>query len=264
MAGSSRSRRAAVRSEADLEDEPTGSKRGPPEEEEEEEEEEVHVTKKKRSANSEGGAKLLAGIPAIQEKRPGSLVKIHLENFMCRKCPFKVGGFARPSIANPMFKHRTPSVGDHTRQLGSTFESILECLDTTEFEHPDARTRLNRPNINFIVGENGSGKSAILTALTVCFGTTAKQTNRASSLKEFIKHGCNYALVSVTLRNEGPEAYEPERYGDSITVERKIMQSGAPFTLYNVARQKVSPSTLWSGCKTGTSHARPRHGTSCE
>eukprot|EP00959_Pyramimonas_sp_CCMP1952_P248002 5184161-Pyramimonas_sp.AAC.1 len=43
MAGSSRSRRAAVRSEADLEDEPTGSKRGPPEEEEEEEEEEVVV-----------------------------------------------------------------------------------------------------------------------------------------------------------------------------------------------------------------------------
>jgi len=95
------------------------------------------------------------------------------------------------------------------------------------------------PNINFIVGENGSGKSAILTALTVCFGTTAKQTNRASSLKEFIKHGCHYALVAVTLRNTGKEAYDPERYGAAITVERKITQSGAPFAVYNEFRQKV-------------------------
>jgi recombinational DNA repair ATPase RecF len=65
-----------------------------------------------------------------------------------------------------------------------------------------------KPNINFIVGENGSGKSAILTALTVCFGENAKKTNRASSLKEFIKHGQTYAVCMCAVQREGGSSVE--------------------------------------------------------
>ncbi len=45
------------------------------------------------------------------------------------------------------------------------------------------------PLINFIVGHNGSGKSAILTAITICLGGKATATNRGQSLKSFIKEG---------------------------------------------------------------------------
>jgi chromosome segregation ATPase len=63
------------------------------------------------------------------------------------------------------------------------------------------------PNLNFIIGHNGSteqlvfprnaflrlncvgGKSAIMTALTVCLGSTASQTNRASNLRSLIRSG---------------------------------------------------------------------------
>lgn len=45
------------------------------------------------------------------------------------------------------------------------------------------------PLINFIVGHNGSGKSAILTAITLCLGGKAIATNRGQSLKSFIKEG---------------------------------------------------------------------------
>ena len=45
------------------------------------------------------------------------------------------------------------------------------------------------PLINFIIGHNGSGKSAVLTALTICLGGKASSTNRGQSLKDFIKEG---------------------------------------------------------------------------
>lgn len=45
------------------------------------------------------------------------------------------------------------------------------------------------PLINFIIGHNGSGKSAVLTALTLCLGGKASATNRGQSLKSFIKEG---------------------------------------------------------------------------
>jgi structural maintenance of chromosomes protein 6 len=49
--------------------------------------------------------------------------------------------------------------------------------------------------INFVIGHNGSGKSAILTALTICLGGKANATNRATSLKSLIKEGERYPLL---------------------------------------------------------------------
>ena len=51
------------------------------------------------------------------------------------------------------------------------------------------------PLINFIIGHNGSGKSAVLTALTLCLGGKAATTNRGQSLKSFIKNGEEYVLT---------------------------------------------------------------------
>ena len=45
------------------------------------------------------------------------------------------------------------------------------------------------PLINFIIGHNGSGKSAVLTAITLCLGGKATATNRGQSLKSFVKEG---------------------------------------------------------------------------
>lgn len=45
------------------------------------------------------------------------------------------------------------------------------------------------PKINFVIGHNGSGKSAILTAITIALGATAHSTNRAKNLGSFIKEG---------------------------------------------------------------------------
>ncbi|MCL7034542.1 hypothetical protein MKW94_013465 [Papaver nudicaule] len=95
--------------------------------------------------------------------------------------------------------------------------------------------------VNFITGQNGSGKSAILTALCVAFGSTAKGTQRASTLKDFIKTGCSYALVSVEIKNQGEEAFKPEIYGDVIIIERRVTESsGSTIALKNRQGKKVA------------------------
>ncbi|KAM8846096.1 structural maintenance of chromosomes protein 6 isoform 1-T1 [Synchiropus picturatus] len=83
------------------------------------------------------------------------------------------------------------------------------------------------PSVNFVVGQNGTGKSAVLTALIVALGGNAQATNRASSLKDFIKDGESSADVSVTLRNQGSDAYKPELYGSSIVVDLRITREGS-------------------------------------
>ncbi|XP_063356281.1 structural maintenance of chromosomes protein 6 isoform X2 [Pelmatolapia mariae] len=82
------------------------------------------------------------------------------------------------------------------------------------------------PNVNFIVGHNGSGKSAILTALIVGLGGKATVTNRGMSLKDFVKTNENTADITVKLRNRGPDAYKKDVYGDSITIEHRLSSDG--------------------------------------
>uniref|UniRef100_A0A674I926 Structural maintenance of chromosomes protein 6 n=1 Tax=Terrapene triunguis TaxID=2587831 RepID=A0A674I926_9SAUR len=82
-------------------------------------------------------------------------------------------------------------------------------------------------NVNFVVGNNGSGKSAVLTALIVGLGGKATTTNRGSSLKVFVKDGETSADVSITLRNRGKDAFKPEVYGMSIIVTQHISMDGS-------------------------------------
>ncbi|XP_062323272.1 structural maintenance of chromosomes protein 6-like [Osmerus eperlanus] len=81
-------------------------------------------------------------------------------------------------------------------------------------------------NVNFVVGNNGSGKSAILTALIVALGGKAQATNRGSSLKGFVKEGESSADVSITLRNKGKDAYKPEVFGQAVIVDLRITREG--------------------------------------
>ncbi|XP_060213063.1 structural maintenance of chromosomes protein 6B-like isoform X2 [Lycium barbarum] len=95
-------------------------------------------------------------------------------------------------------------------------------------------------SVNFITGQNGSGKSAILTALCVAFGSRARGTQRANSLKDFIKTGCSHALVHVEMKNRGEDAFKAETYGDLIMIERRISESTSSIVLKNYQGKKVA------------------------
>ena len=70
------------------------------------------------------------------------------------------------------------------------------------------------------------GKSAIMTAIVVALGGTARNTERGSSLKQFIRTGEQFAEVVISLRNSGVEAFKPDKYGKRFTVVRCIKQDG--------------------------------------
>jgi hypothetical protein len=58
-----------------------------------------------------------------------------------------------------------------------------------------------RPHLNFISGENGSGKSAVLQCLQVCLGAQARLTGRAKTARELIMTKQSVAVAKVVLWN---------------------------------------------------------------
>jgi chromosome segregation ATPase len=112
------------------------------------------------------------------------------------------------------------------KQNTATDSGIIEEIQCINFMCHEHLTVPLGPLINFIIGHNGSGKSAVLTALTICLGGKATATNRAQNLKSLIKEGKDHSSVQVRIKNQGALAYKPSQYGDSITVERHFNRSG--------------------------------------
>ena len=56
-------------------------------------------------------------------------------------------------------------------------------------------------------GANGSGKSALMTAIVFALGGTARTSNRGTSNKGFIRTGQAQATVEIQLYNGGENTY---------------------------------------------------------
>lgn len=82
------------------------------------------------------------------------------------------------------------------------------------------------PQMNFIIGRNGSGKSAILTGISIGLGAKATDTSRGSSIKSLIKDGKSTARITIEIDNDGYDSYGKEIYGKVIVVERKLAREG--------------------------------------
>ncbi|EFQ31820.1 RecF/RecN/SMC N terminal domain-containing protein [Colletotrichum graminicola] len=139
--------------------------------------------------------------------------------------------------ATQKIKSRPQRIGENHAAENGIIESV-ECINF--MCHERLYVELG-PLINFIVGENGSGKSAVLTALTLCLGGKASSTNRGGSLKSFIKEGQANSVIIVKIKNQGIDAYQHDLYGDAITVERHFSRTGASgFKLKSVTGKTVS------------------------
>lgn len=56
------------------------------------------------------------------------------------------------------------------------------------------------PNLNMVIGPNGTGKSSLVCAICLGLGYGPKHLGRAGSVKEFVKHGKDIATIEIELR----------------------------------------------------------------
>ncbi|KAN0087613.1 hypothetical protein V8E55_006234 [Tylopilus felleus] len=112
--------------------------------------------------------------------------------------------------------------------IGSVAEhGIIESIEMKQFMcHPHLSLSFH-PQVNFIIGHNGSGKSAVLSAVTIALGGKSVSTGRGSGLKAFIREGQQKSEVTIVLKNQGEEAYKPTEYGKSIVIRRSFTRDGS-------------------------------------
>ncbi|SCZ98849.1 BZ3500_MvSof-1268-A1-R1_Chr7-1g09293 [Microbotryum saponariae] len=130
--------------------------------------------------------------------------------------------------------------------FGDTAQSgIIEQVDLYQFMCHTYITIKFGPQMNFLVGHNGSGKSAVLTGITMALGGNAKATNRATNGAGLVKEGAASAKCRVRLSNRGSDPYRQDLFGASITVERTLRSNGgSSYKLMNHRGEVVETSKV--------------------
>lgn len=141
-------------------------------------------------------------------------------------------GYDEPNENTPMTQNQSQSQSFMSQALRKTPElhknagSVLRISVKNFMCHTFLEFDFNE-NLNMVIGNNGSGKSAIMNAITLTLGGRAASTSRCSNISRFIQHGKSQAEVSVVLCNQGLEAIDRDRFGRCITIVRRITIKGA-------------------------------------
>ncbi|KAI1092795.1 P-loop containing nucleoside triphosphate hydrolase protein [Rostrohypoxylon terebratum] len=99
----------------------------------------------------------------------------------------------------------SPSQDDRLRtvsefQTGAITRILVK--DFVTYEHAELRPG---PNLNMVIGPNGTGKSSLVCAICLGLGFHPKHLGRASNVGEFVKHGKEFAIVEIELQSPPEE-----------------------------------------------------------
>lgn len=145
----------------------------------------------------------------------------------------------RKSRAATPSDQESESDEDSPSTVGNSLCGLIKKLKVSNFMCHELMEVEFGKNVNFIVGENGSGKSAVLTSIILGLGGAIGIAGRGSKKASVIKHGKPQADVVIELYNEGCDAYKPELYGDLITIETTIRKTHTDIKLKGALQKKL-------------------------
>lgn len=118
-------------------------------------------------------------------------------------------------------RHRSFSDGDDGNNTGeSKFQpGAIVRVKLTNFVTYAKAEFFPGPNLNMIIGPNGTGKSSLVCAICLGLGWSPNVLGRASQISEFVKHGLDAAYVEIELQSRDNE---PENH----VVRLKIIRDG--------------------------------------
>ncbi|KAI1141139.1 P-loop containing nucleoside triphosphate hydrolase protein [Hypoxylon sp. FL0543] len=85
-------------------------------------------------------------------------------------------------------------------QTGAIVRVLVENFVT--YEHAEFNPG---PNLNMVIGPNGTGKSSLVCAICLGLGFHPRHLGRASNVGEFVKHGKETAMVEIELQSRPEE-----------------------------------------------------------
>ncbi|KAK8798787.1 hypothetical protein WA158_007871 [Blastocystis sp. Blastoise] len=96
------------------------------------------------------------------------------------------------------------------------------------------------PDINFITGANGSGKSAVLAGIQTVLGVQSN-SKREKKASNYIRHGWDgSAVVELEIWNTGYGAYQHDIYGDILIIERIISRTSSRYKIKSASGEVIS------------------------
>ena len=93
--------------------------------------------------------------------------------------------------------------------------------------------------VNYITGENGSGKSAVVVALSAALGANCSKIGKGEDLSNLIGLAEPIAVVTVILRNDPTNPRHVSKYKDPVVVERTLVKRSEADRISNRATIKI-------------------------
>ncbi|CAG7725836.1 unnamed protein product, partial [Allacma fusca] len=100
------------------------------------------------------------------------------------------------------------------------------------------------PNVNFIIGPNGIGKSTIVCAICLGLAGKPKLLGRASGLKEYIRRGCHQATIEIELFNPLSVSGMERNYVVKRVIQETVSKEKG---LKDKDKSTVSSEWYWNG-----------------